>query len=574
MARDELSLGDVSLRCAWELVDELARWGVEHACVSPGSRSTPLALALDRHQSIQVHVHLDERSSAFFALGLAKASEGPVAVACTSGTAAAELFPAVVEASQARVPLVVLTADRPPRLRGTGANQTIDQQELYGGYARAYLEPPPPTLGADVRAEWRAAGEVAARSARYGPEPNGVIHPGPVHVNCCFDEPLTPSGDVELRPTHERVLHAETLDLVLSTEILDTVSGVERGLVVAGAMHRVAPAIIEVAGRLGWPVLAEPLSHLRRPGTLAAGQALSADPGWRGRFAPDILLQVGATPTTRATQAIIGSARSLVVVADGSLDPDPDGRAVITSSLGATRVAQDLLSALPDPPTESSPWFTAWREADSSARRAIHDLLDSWDEPFEGRVARDLAAWIPDGGTLVAGSSMPIRDLDHFMGPREGLLVLANRGASGIDGFVSTTLGVAATDAPTFALCGDLTFLYDVGALLWNARRGINAVFVVVNNGGGAIFDFLPQRDLPEHDRLFTTPHGVDIGAVCAAAGVGHVRVDRAAELRPALDSAARAVGIQVIEVSSDRATNVARHEQVAAAVAIAISGI
>jgi len=318
-------------------------------------------------------------------------------------------------------------------------------------------------------------------------------------------------------------------------------------------------------------VLAEPLSLLRRPGTLAAGQALSADAGWRGRFAPDVVLQVGATPTTRATHAIVRSARSLIVVADGSLDPDPDGRAVMTSSLDASRFALGLLEDLPDASTEAGPWLATWREADAAARLAIDDLLGSWDEPFEGRVARDLAAWVPDGGTLVAGSSMPIRDLDHFMAPREGLRVLANRGASGIDGSVSTTLGVAAADAPTFALCGDLTFLYDAGALLWNAHRGIHAVFVVVNNGGGAIFDFLPQRDLPEHERLFTTPHGIDIGAVCAAAGVGHARVDRAAELRPALDASADATGIQVIEVSSDRATNVGRHEEVAATVASAL---
>jgi 2-succinyl-5-enolpyruvyl-6-hydroxy-3-cyclohexene-1-carboxylate synthase len=368
------------------------------------------------------------------------------------------------------------------------------------------------------------------------------------------------------------VLHAVTLPLHRSPDVLEAVRDVERGLVVAGPMRAVTTELLEVAARLGWPVLAEPLSHLRRPGALAAGQALSADAGWLERFTPELVMQVGATPTTRATQAIVRSARSLIVVADGSLDPDPDGRAAVTSPIDAAGFAQGLLAELPDASPEPSTWLGAWQEADAAARRVVDDLLDSWDEPFEGRIARDLAAWIPAGGTLVAGSSMPIRDLDHFMAPRDGLRVLANRGASGIDGFVSTALGVAAaSDAPTFALCGDLTFLYDAAALLWNARRGIHAVFVVVNNGGGAIFDFLPQRGLPEHERLFTTPHGIDIGAICLAAGLGHARVDRAAKLRDALGAAVGATGIQVIEVPSDRATNVGRHEEVAAAVAAAL---
>ncbi|MBI3647760.1 MAG: 2-succinyl-5-enolpyruvyl-6-hydroxy-3-cyclohexene-1-carboxylic-acid synthase, partial [Actinobacteria bacterium] len=435
-----MSLGDVNLACAWALVEELVRGGMVHACVSPGSRSTPLALALERHPAITTHVHLDERSSAFFALGIAKATGRPVGVACTSGTAAAELFPAVVEASQARVPLVLLTADRPPRLRGTGANQTIDQVELYGRYARAWLEPPVPSSLGDA-SRWAEAGRAAIEAARGSPA-------GPVQVNCPFEEPLVPEGkwkpQVEASAPGPIGGTGAAFPEISLPDVIGALTSSDHGLVVVGSIPRASAGVLEVAERLGWPVLAEPTSNLRLPGrALAAGQALVSSAPWMDTMAPEVVVQLGAAPTTRATQALVSRADRLVVVDDHHPEPDPEGRATARVRLGPIFFANAVLRELPPPPPAASEWQAAWLAADARARAAVDRLLDRWDEPYEGRIARDLAAAIPDGGTLVVGSSMPIRDLDHYMSPREGLRGLANRGASGIHGVVSTALGVA-----------------------------------------------------------------------------------------------------------------------------------
>jgi 2-succinyl-5-enolpyruvyl-6-hydroxy-3-cyclohexene-1-carboxylate synthase len=258
----------------------------------------------------------------------------------------------------------------------------------------------------------------------------------------------------------------------------------------------------------------------------------------------------------------LASVERLVVVDRHHLDPDPERRATWRLHADPHDLASAVIADAPRP--AAAGWLEAWRAVDDIARSALDAVLDSWDEPFEGRVARDLAGAIPDGARLVVGSSMPIRDLDAFMTPREGLRVLANRGASGIDGLVSTTLGVAASGSSTYALLGDLSLLHDAGSLLWSASRGYDAVLVVPNNGGGGVFSFLPQASLPEFERLFATPHGLDLAAVASAARAGYERVERATDLVPAIERAAAAGGVQVIEAPSDREANVARHAEVA----------
>jgi 2-succinyl-5-enolpyruvyl-6-hydroxy-3-cyclohexene-1-carboxylate synthase len=563
--------GDLNLACAWALVDGLVGGGVRHACVSPGSRSTSLALALARHPAITLHVHLDERSAAFFAVGLARASREPVAVACTSGTAAAEFLPAVVEASQSRLPLIVLTADRPPRLRGTGANQTIDQVGLYGGAAREDLDLPVPEA-AGQEAWWRQAAREALEAAFGDPV-------GPVHVNCPFEEPLSPSLDVELPdpsgetlplpPRPEADVTAEESD-----RLAELVSGARGGVVLGASPDDLTDVAAWWSDTLGWPVLAEPVSNARVPGAaMAAGQAAVADGAWSIDHRPDLVIQLGATPTTRAMQTFVASAERLVVADRWHLDPDPERAATWRIAVDAD-VLTDVLHERPVR-VQAAPeeWTSSWADADGRARAALDGYLDGIDDPFEPRIARDVAACVPDGGTLFVGNSTPIRDLDLAMAPRTGLRVLANRGASGVDGLVSTVLGVAASSVgPTVGLLGDLSYLYDLGAIVWSARRGTDATLVVVNNGGGEVFSLLPQRELPEHRDLFVTPHGANLGELTKAAGAGHTVVGRSDELTPAVLAATGAGGPQVVEVVVDAERSLARRAELRGAIAAALA--
>jgi 2-succinyl-5-enolpyruvyl-6-hydroxy-3-cyclohexene-1-carboxylate synthase len=567
-----VGLGDVALACCTLLVDELALGGVRHACVSPGSRSTPIALALWRHPDIAVQVHLDERSSAFVALGIAKATGSPVAVACTSGTAAAELLPAVVEASQARVPLVLLTADRPPHLRGTGANQTIVQPGIFGGYVRREFETPLPEEG--LANEWRQIGMEAAGDARTVPH-------GPVYVNLPFDEPLVPDGtdagtpdpavrlDLRVDVDVGSFVESSSEDVTRIGELFEEV---ERGVLVAGPSPAPATAFAGVAVDAGWPIIAEPLSGSRGSKALAAGQSLIGDPGFVAAHTPELVVQIGALPTMRATQAFVASASRLAVIDDHHLEPDPEGRADLRVRADPEEVAAALhpLGGLPSRP--ASEWFDRWRVADGSSRIVFDRFLDGVEEPFEPRIARDVARWTPEGTTLFVGSSTPVRDLDLAMAPRDGLRVLANRGASGIDGLVSTSVGVAAA-GPTVALLGDLSFLYDAGALLWAAGRPTpDLVVAVIRNGGGEVFSLLPQHELPEHRELFTTPHDLDLEGLCTAARCGWSRVDRATDLLPALDEARRQGGIAVVEVVVDPERGLDLRRELRDAIAVALA--
>jgi 2-succinyl-5-enolpyruvyl-6-hydroxy-3-cyclohexene-1-carboxylate synthase len=563
-------------RFALTLVDELARAGVTDACLAPGSRSAPLALALAEHPGIRVHVHLDERSASFFAVGLAKRSGRPAVVLCTSGTAAANFHPAVLEADHARTPLLVLTADRPPELRGTGANQAADQLKLYGQAVRWFCEVGVPTDDPAAGRYWRSLASRAWAEATGSPA-------GPVHLNLAFADPLVerdPAAPAPGRaggapwtaaPAGSRV--AAPGDVAALAE---AVRAAPRGVLVAGWGADLGPGAADAfAAASGWPVLADPLSGGRRgPAAVSTYDGLLRAPGFAAAHRPDLAVRVGAAPTSKALTAWLDASVPQVLVdpAGGWLDPARGASLRVTADpsplLAATAA---LLGAAP-----SGPWQQAWMEAERLAREAIDGLLDEWAEPFEGRVARDLVGWLPDGGTLVVGSSMPVRDVDAFARPRDGLRFVANRGLSGIDGFVATALGVAAAgDEPVAALCGDLTLLHDASSLLGAAGRPRGPVLVTVDNDGGGIFSFLPQAELPGElfEPLFGTPHGLDLAALAAAARVPCRVVEKAADLLPALDAALAGGGTRLVLVRGERAANLARHRALTEAVAVAVGG-
>ena len=568
--------GDLNASLCRTLVDEWARAGVTVAAVSPGSRSTPLALALAGDVRIDVHVFLDERSASFFALGSAKASGRPAVVLCTSGTAATEMHPAVLEASHARVPLVVCTADRPPELRDTGAGQAVDQLKLYGDAVRWFAEvgtPGDADLGGPY---WRSVASRACAAACGPPA-------GPVHLNLAFREPLLPTGAQVATPPGR----ADGAPWVTSgsrrprpaPEDVDRlallVAGTTRGIVVAGWGADVDPGSVERFSDVAlWPVLADPISGARQgPNAISTYDAVLRSQAVAQSLRPDVVVRLGAPLTGRTATSWLDPSIPQVVV-------DPDGAWLDPLRASAERIVADptaLLDAvsLRGPARVQSFWLSSWLHAEAAARRGIDRLLDSWPEPFEGRVARDLVAGLPDGATLVVGSSMPVRDVESFARPRSGLRFLSNRGVNGIDGFVSTVLGAAAAapaGRPVVALCGDLTFLHDAGGLLGVAGRDVHAVFVVIDNDGGGIFSFLPQAGAGLEDRfetLFATPQGVDIARLAAVHGVEAERVAKADDLRSAVDRAIAASGVRLVIVTTDRAENVDRHRQVWEAVSI-----
>jgi len=580
------------------LVDALVGGGVHDAVVCPGSRSTPLALALRAHPAMTVRVVLDERSAGFFALGMAKAARRPVAVLTTSGTAAANLLPAAVEASLGRVPLILLTADRPAELRDRGAAQAIDQVRLFGTHAKWFAELPLLDGEAVTARHVRSLGARAVATAVAGPA-------GPVHLNVPFREPLVPDGPLGPLDGEEPTSAITGLRLLAGEDVerlARRLGSVERGLILAGPQDDPAfPAAVgRLAAALDWPILADPLSLVRcgphdRARVVARGDQLLRPGPWRAAHVPGLVLRFGALPTSKPVLTLLEEERPTQVVVDGDggwRDPailpttfvhaDAAGTAhALADALGAgeRRTGGGRLRPIP---VRGHRWLDGWRVADRAADRALRGWLartTDAGEPFEGAPFAHVADLLPDGGIVWAGSSMPVRDMDAWLpaGPR-AIRPLASRGANGIDGVVSAALGAASTGVPTVLVIGDVALLHDLSGLVAATRLGIAATIVVVNNDGGGIFSFLPQATaarpdagLPAHfEELFGTPHGIELGPLVVALGAEH-RAVTPAELRPALEASVGAPGLRVIEIRTDRARNVALHREAAAAVAAAL---
>jgi 2-succinyl-5-enolpyruvyl-6-hydroxy-3-cyclohexene-1-carboxylate synthase len=614
------------------LADELVRCGLREAVLAPGSRSTPLALALyDRAQAgqLRLHVRIDERSAAFLALGLGKASGRPAAVLCTSGTAAAHFHAAVIEADEAGVPLLVLTADRPPELRGTGANQTIDQLKLYGSAVRWFCEVGVPEARPGAAGYWRSLTCRAwALAAGLGP---GQPVPGPVHLNLALRDPLVPDavagahdepsphGETGSRTgaaADRRAAGHGTGDLGAgdggaadgeagSGGWPDSLAGrpggqpwtrlaaawpggggpalelpwAERGLVVCGDGDYDPAPLTELAAAAGWPVLAEPSSGARHgPNALAAYPYLLGAPGFMASHRPDVIVSAGRPGLSRGQLALLR----------GGTGPPPSRHVVLAQGAGrwadSARTATDVAAAaeLAGVPAGlaaagDAPWLASWLRADEAARRAADEILDGEECLSEPRLARDLAALLPDGGLLWAASSMPVRDLDHHQPVRAGLRVLASRGASGIDGLVSASAGAAlahqaAGGGPAAALVGDLAFLHDApGLMVGPDEPRPDLCLVVVGNDGGGIFSMLEQAALPgPFERVFGTPHGTDLERIAQAARLPYQRLERIGDLAGAL--AGR--GLRIAELRTDRKAGAALRARLHAACATALAAV
>jgi 2-succinyl-5-enolpyruvyl-6-hydroxy-3-cyclohexene-1-carboxylate synthase len=529
------------------LVDEWVRLGVTDAVICPGSRSTPLALALAAR--LRVHIRLDERSAGFYAIGLSLGNGAPTIVCVTSGTAAAELHPAVVEAHQGRVPLIVCTADRPPELHHVGGSQTIDQVGLFTTATRWSSEPGVPEEG--QAASWRPLAARAVAEAKDGP-----LGPGPVHLNLAFREPLTGlAGPLPPRPGPTLVTSPAAPEISLSG----------RGLIIAGGGAITdATRLLLLGERLGWPILADPRSGCRVSGTIAAADAIvrTQPPP------PDTIVLLGAPWLSKALGAYVAHAAehgARVVCVDPWWQwTDPT---VVVSEFHHVGGDDWIEAALATAALQDADWLPRWLAYEAAAQEAIERALDGGlSEPSVARAVSERAV----GATIMTSASMPMRDLEWFS-PALAVAptVLANRGANGIDGVISTALGIAATGRRTFALLGDLAFLHDVSGLV--NLPDVPCTFVVLDNGGGGIFSFLPQAEVVEREQfelLFGTPPTSNVAAVGRGFGLDVYEVTSVEEFRRALDTPAPAL---VVVKVPDRAENVALHDALNEAVRLAL---
>ena len=581
-------------------VDELARCGMRAACTSPGSRCAPLVLSLARERQLRCFSHVDERCAGFFALGLAKASGLPVAVTCTSGTAAAELLPAAIEAREARVPLLLLTADRPAELRENGAGQAIDQLKLLGGAAKWFFEVGVHDASVE-RLRWMRT--LACRAYWTALEARqGVVHLNfPLREPLVGEEPPTPdaSGRSDGRPYVSR--HAPAEPSGHDATLLELVSRARRGVVVAGRDERqtgIAVAAAEFAASVGWPLLADPLSGARRgEAAIAHYDALLRDPEYAASLAPDLIVRVGDLPVSKPLRVWLAGLDDARQV---TLDPEAvwqDPASVLSDSLAVdpaavlVRLASTCSSPAAPRDGAEQDWLASWRSADERAAEAILGVLGDG-QLSEPAVAAELGVLLPEQATLFVASSMPVRDIETFWPVRQDPpRVLCNRGANGIDGTVSSAFGAAADGpGPVVLLIGDVALAHDIGGLLAGSRLELKLTIVLLDNAGGGIFDFLPvsgasmaraadasaegsDRDEADiYTRHIATPTGLDFSRAAALYGLSHERVGDVHAFRAALERALAAPGSAIVEVRGERGKNVELHRRIWDAVSAALS--
>ncbi len=582
-------------------VDELQRAGVHNVVICPGSRSTPLAMVLAEQAGIHTWMHVDERSAAFFASGMAKRLAQPVALVCTSGTAAANFFPALVEAHLTHVPLLVLTADRPHELRDNGAPQAIDQNRLYGSHVKWFVEVALPEANNNALRYIRT---LANRAVAL----TNAIPAGPVHLNMPFREPLVPdaSPDQPLPPLAQRDLVAwygrpdnapyvavtEARDAtvgvrgdveggggfaltLLYTRLLDTIHATPHGLIIVGPCNdpELPGLVTLLAQRTGYPILADPLSQLRSSSlnshfVLSSYDAFLRIDAFIEQAEPQVIVRFGAMPTSKPLLLYQKRYASCpLIVIDGNAGwEEPTQLASEVIHANPVSLCRSLLPFLADVPERDSKWIEKWQWAEQITCEALQSAIQDFADLFEGRVFTELAALLPQETTLYVGNSMPVRDLDTFFWQSDvKLRIMGNRGANGIDGMVSSALGASAAhkDGPTVLVIGDLSFFHDLNGLLAARLHQLDLTIVLINNDGGGIFSFLPQASYSEHfEQLFGTPTGLDFAPVVQMYGGSFQRITNWQEFRSSMNESIAVRGLHVIEVPTRRESNVQMHRQ------------
>lgn len=549
-------------------VDELTRVNIKHAIISPGSRSTPISMLMVKHPDIQVHMNIDERSAAFFGLGLAKATREPVALVCTSGTAAANYYPAIIEAHYSRVPLVVITADRPHELREVGAPQAIDQIHLYGKYVKWFSDMSIPEMEDSSIQYVRNIAKRASFTARNSPS-------GPVHLNFPVREPLVPIMDSDFFQIGrgERIFESNfesgraTASIEAIKQITKEVKSHKKGIIICGEIHdeSFANAVNKLSEKLQYPILADPLSQLRTesssPAVIDCYDTFLRVEEVVQTYQPELIIRFGTMPVSKALTLFIKRSKESphIVVDGGNGWREPTGLATHMVYSDETIFCLQLADQIEE--QEQSEWFSNWMLMNTQTKKVLESVQTDT-SMNEGKVFAELINLIPSNSFLFVGNSMPIRDCDTFFHSNESkATVMANRGANGIDGIISTALGVSVAGQPTILVLGDLSFYHDMNGLLAAKMLKLNLTIIVINNDGGGIFSFLPQS-AEEHyfEELFGTPHGLDFSNAVHMYGGKFARAENWEQFRSACKQAFTSEGLNVIEVVTQRQENVELH--------------
>lgn len=551
-------------------VDKLVKTGVKDVVISPGSRSTPMALLMAEHPQLKTYINIDERSAAFFALGIAKASRLPVALLCTSGTAAANYYPAVIEAKLSRVPLIVLTADRPHELRDIGAPQAIDQIHLYGEHVKWFSEMALPEGNVEMIDYAKVNAARAVTTALQAPA-------GPVHLNFPFREPLMPKLDpspflANTDDSDDQIV-LERGNLQLNEQTYESIAkqlSDQEGVIICGVIDKptFVPAVIKLAEKLNYPIIADPLSQLRsgefpHEHIIDSYDAMLRDERTCEYLTPSVVIRFGGMPVSKPLTRWLKNLRHAnhYIVDGGHGWRDPGKMATHMIACDETAFCKNVAANI-ERREEANNWLTKWKKINEIAKREVKIAVEKEDHLEEGKVAADIIRHLPHGSTLFVGNSMPIRDVDTFFhSNKKNVRILGNRGANGIDGVVSTSLGASIYEQQMYLMIGDLSFFHDLNGLHAAKTYGIHLTILLINNNGGGIFSYLPQAEDPKHfEMLFGTPLDLQFKHAVDLYGGNYQKVNSLKELHRALNEAPKQKGINVIEIPTNRQENVIKH--------------